>query len=133
MAGRRRTILRDGADPIDQYVGARLRERRVWQKLSQSDLAQIIGVTYQQAQKYENGTNRVSASTLWKFAKALGVDVPYFFENLPKTTIRIEAATKELSKATEAGSAVKFAREVMRIPDKGTRDAIMLLMRKLAR
>jgi transcriptional regulator with XRE-family HTH domain len=79
---RRRTIKDDGPDPIDRYVGARVRARRVGVRLSQTKLGEAIGVTFQQVQKYENGTNRIGASNLFKIAKTLGVDVAYFFEGV---------------------------------------------------
>jgi len=79
----RRTVKDFGPDPIDQYVGSRIRARRVGLRMSQTKLGQTIDVTFQQVQKYENGTNRVSASNLYKIAKALGVDVSFFYEGLP--------------------------------------------------
>jgi len=82
LAMRRRTIKDDGPDPIDRYVGSRVRARRVGIRLSQTKLGEAIGVTFQQVQKYENGTNRIGASNLFKIAKTLGVDVAYFFEGV---------------------------------------------------
>ena len=68
---------------IDKYVGSRVRARRVGLRLSQTNLGQAIGVTFQQIQKYENGSNRVGASNLFKIANALGVPVSFFFEGMP--------------------------------------------------
>jgi transcriptional regulator with XRE-family HTH domain len=59
-----------------------VRARRVGIRLSQTKLGEAIGVTFQQVQKYENGTNRIGASNLFKIAKTLGVDVAYFFEGV---------------------------------------------------
>lgn len=67
-------------DMLDRYVGRRLRWRRRLLGLSQTDLADRIGVRFQQIQKYEAAANRVSAARLWLIAGALGVDVQYFFE-----------------------------------------------------
>ena len=72
------------ADPIDRYVGSRLRVRRLGLGMSQTKLGQAIGVTFQQVQKYENGANRVGASNLYKMAKALGIDVGFFYDGLPQ-------------------------------------------------
>ena len=66
---------------IDFQVGARLRGRRKQLGMTQSNLAEALGVTFQQVQKYERGANRVSASTLYELAGALGVDIGYFFED----------------------------------------------------
>jgi transcriptional regulator with XRE-family HTH domain len=67
---------------IDIQVGERLRSRRKQLGMTQSHLAGALGVTFQQVQKYERGANRVSASTLYEMAAALGVDIAYFFEEL---------------------------------------------------
>src|SRR5512133_4381836 len=67
---------------IDRYVGARIRERRIMLGLTQQQLADLIGVTYQQAHKYERGINRVSAGRLFEIAQVLSVPVNYFFDGL---------------------------------------------------
>ncbi len=70
------------ADLIDKHVGLQIRNRRTVIGLSQEKLADSVGVTFQQIQKYERGTNRVSASRLFNFSKALGVSINYFYEGL---------------------------------------------------
>lgn len=70
------------ASAADRHVGARIRERRVMLGLSQQQLAQMIGVTYQQAHKYERGLNRISAGRLYEIAQVLSVPVSWFFEGL---------------------------------------------------
>ena len=70
------------AHDVDRHVGARMRERRIALGLTQQRLADLIGTTYQQAHKYERGLNRVSAGRLHLLARALGVEVGYFFEGL---------------------------------------------------
>jgi transcriptional regulator with XRE-family HTH domain len=67
---------------VDRHVGARMRDRRIMLGLTQNQLAELIGVTYQQAHKYERGINRMAAGRLYKVAQVLGVDVSYFFEGL---------------------------------------------------
>ena len=69
---------------VDHYVRKRIRERRREIGMSQTKLADALGGSMQQVQKYEAGTNRVMASRLWDIAKALEVDVGYFFEGLEK-------------------------------------------------
>jgi len=78
----RRSVVNEGPDPIDRFVGARIRGRRLGMRISQTKLGHAIGVTFQQIQKYESGTNRVGASNLYRIAGALAVDVAYFFEGL---------------------------------------------------
>ncbi len=69
-------------NPIDVHVGARIRLRRTLLGISQSTLAAMLGLTFQQVQKYEKGINRVSSSRLVDLANALDVSVPYFFEEM---------------------------------------------------
>jgi transcriptional regulator with XRE-family HTH domain len=70
------------ANAADRHVGARIRERRVMMGLSQQQLAKMIGVTYQQAHKYERGLNRISAGRLFEIGQVLDVPVSWFFEGL---------------------------------------------------
>src|SRR5438128_10364411 len=67
---------------IDDHVGSRIRERRIMLSLTPQQLAELIGVTYQQANKYERGINRVSAGRLFEIGRVLGVPVGYFFEGI---------------------------------------------------
>lgn len=69
-------------DPVDVHVGARIKHRRVLMKISQERIAEAVGVTFQQQQKREAGSNRVSASALWRTANFLGVPVSFFFDGL---------------------------------------------------
>jgi transcriptional regulator with XRE-family HTH domain len=73
---------RSRAQDVDRYVGARMRERRIMLGLTQQQMAELIGVTYQQAHKYEKGINRIAAGRLFTIAQALGVDVGYFFDGM---------------------------------------------------
>jgi transcriptional regulator with XRE-family HTH domain len=68
---------------VDVHVGSRLRMRRQIISMSQEKLGELLGITFQQVQKYEKGTNRISASRLFYAAKILGVPVQAFFEDLP--------------------------------------------------
>lgn len=68
--------------PVDSHVGRRLRARRRLLGLTQEKLAQAVNIRFQQIQKYESGANRISASRLWSLAKALKVNVSYFFEGM---------------------------------------------------
>ena len=73
----------EGANPVDVHVGSRLRLRRNLIGLTQTELADRVGLTFQAVQKYERGENRISASRLHQFSQALGVSVSFFFEGLP--------------------------------------------------
>jgi transcriptional regulator with XRE-family HTH domain len=79
------------ANPIDRHVGNRVRMRRKMLDMSQTKLGDALGITFQQVQKYENGTNRISASRLQQMCHILQVPVSFFFEgapNLPGQTPR---------------------------------------------
>lgn len=80
---RKPAVARTGSDnpnPVDIHVGGRLRMRRSMLGMSQETLADSVGLTFQQVQKYERGFNRVSASRLYQFSKILDVPVSYFFD-----------------------------------------------------
>jgi transcriptional regulator with XRE-family HTH domain len=86
-----RGTMNDEADarlpnPVDLHVGARIRLRRRMQQVSQEKLADALGLTFQQVQKYERGANRVSASKLYEIAAALKAPVSYFFDGLADPT-----------------------------------------------
>src|SRR5580692_1805507 len=81
---------------IDRYVGARIRERRIMLGQTQQQLADLIGVTYQQAHKYERGINRVSAGRLFEIARVLSVPVGYFYEGLGEDAGRSETPRERM-------------------------------------
>jgi len=70
------------ANSVDKRIGQRVKQRRLETGMSQERLAELLGVTFQQIQKYEKGVNRVAASRLFELASALGVGLAYFFEGL---------------------------------------------------
>jgi transcriptional regulator with XRE-family HTH domain len=74
---------RTSVEPVDAYVGTRVRARRQQLGMSQTALANGLGVTFQQVQKYERGANRIGASRLARIAEVLQVQVPYFYEGAP--------------------------------------------------
>jgi transcriptional regulator with XRE-family HTH domain len=74
--------MKNEADPVDVHVGARMRQRRFILGQSQVGLAEDLGVTFQQVQKYEKGTNRVSASMMFRAGASQGVPPAYYFEGL---------------------------------------------------
>ena len=91
--------------PVDIHVGARLRQRRHLVGLSQSKLGESVGLTFQQIQKYERGTNRISSSRLYEFAKVLAVPVSYFFDEMPANAFSGRPLSGHGRKASgEAGS-----------------------------
>ncbi len=69
--------------PVDVHVGSRLRKRRTLLGMSQTTLAEALGLTFQQVQKYERGANRISSSRLYDLARVLDVPIRYFFDDMP--------------------------------------------------
>ena len=73
-------------NPVDKHVGNRVRMRRMMLKMSQEKLADGLGITFQQVQKYEKGSNRIGASRLQHIATILDVEPSFFFEDAPQTS-----------------------------------------------
>ncbi len=91
--------------PVDVHVGKRIRHRRWLVGMTQQQLAERVGIKFQQIQKYETGANRVSASRLWDIADALSVEVSFFFEGLDNATassIRTDGVPADLLGDKEA-------------------------------
>ena len=89
-----------GATAVDSYVGQKLRARRIFLGLSQTEVADAIGITFQQIQKYEKGANRVGASRLLQISDALGVSPVYFFDGVPTVGKKMPAPQEgELSES----------------------------------
>jgi len=87
MNGTVRGRLSDGTpNPIDLHVGSRVRMRRSLLGMSQERLASELGITFQQVQKYERGSNRIGASRLWDLAQVLGVNVDFFYQDIDAST-----------------------------------------------
>lgn len=76
-------MTKKSPNPIDKHVGSRVRMRRMMVSMSQEKLGEKLGITFQQIQKYEKGTNRIGASRLQQIANVLGVPVGFFFEGAP--------------------------------------------------
>jgi len=76
-------MRRKGPNPVDKHVGNRVRMRRLMLHVTQERLAEALGITFQQVQKYEKGVNRISASRLQQISDILQAPVPFFFEGAP--------------------------------------------------
>jgi len=85
--------------PVDVHVGGRVKQRRKLLGMTQTDLGDAIGLTFQQVQKYERGVNRIGASRLLALTQALDVSIDYFFEDMPSEVAAISPVTKGRGKA----------------------------------
>ncbi len=104
--------------PVDVHVGKRIRHRRWLAGMTQQNLAESVGIKFQQIQKYETGANRVSASRLWDIADALDVNVSFFFEGLDQEA----GATEEVGGSAPADilgdkEALELIRSYYSIPE----------------
>ncbi len=124
----------EGPNPVDIHVGQRIRMRRLMVGVTQTQLADELGLTFQQVQKYEKGTNRVSASKLYAICKVLTVPPEYFFEGLPKIG---ESSRKQQKVADEAhilstADGIELMRCFKKIDQKPIRRHIVGLVKSLA-
>src|SRR3979490_12355 len=98
--------------PVDVHVGARMRQRRTLLGMSQEKLGTAVGLTFQQIQKYERGSNRIGSSRLFEFAKVLDVPVSYFFDEMPSNAL----SGRPLAPRSHAGGASPGALPVDQSP-----------------
>jgi transcriptional regulator with XRE-family HTH domain len=114
--------LSKARSPADQFIGMRLRERRMMIGLSQQQFGELIGMTDQQVYKYEHGINSVSAGRLYEFARELGAPVEYFFEGLEKNEGQLPLRQRML---------LDIMRNIGEIKSEKRREAISQLTRAL--
>ena len=114
------SINRRGPTAVDIHVGQKMRARRMFLRMSQTKVADALGITFQQIQKYEKGMNRVGASRLQQISDALGVSPFYFFEGAP--TVGKKMPAPQEGELTE-GAIVSFL---------GTREGAVLVRSFLA-
>jgi len=119
------TARRPRPQDVDRHVGNRMRERRIMLGLTQQQLAELIGVTYQQAHKYERGINRIAGGRLYTIAQALGVEVAFFYEGIgaPAGAGKPTAHQRLL---------LELTRNFVAITDRRQQEAICNLARSLA-
>jgi len=113
------------ARAADRHVGNRIRERRVMLGFSQQQLAELIGVTYQQAHKYEHGLNRISAGRLYEIAQALRVPISWFYEGLDTQALPTEMSARERA-------CLELARNFVAIENEKFQEALSQMARALA-
>lgn len=117
-------------EQIDRYIGARIQELRLAHGMSRQDLGEKINVTHQQLQKYEIGTNRVSAGRLALIAKYLGTSVSAFYEGLDSS---LNAVATIVESNPNQRMCIEVSRNFMKIKNQEHKDAINSLVRILAK
>ena len=111
---------------VDKYIGERIYSIRLAQGFSRQQLSQIIGVTHQQLQKYEKGTNRISVGRLVLIAKALSKDISYFYEGL-------ESANSEPVVTQHQRMCIEVSRNFMKIENSEHQTAVNTLVKSLSK
>jgi transcriptional regulator with XRE-family HTH domain len=124
-------------NPIDQHVGSRVRMRRLMLAMSQEKLGAALGLTFQQVQKYEKGTNRIGASRLQQISQILQVPVAFFFEGLPSELAPYDSSGSALSVAqiddfVSGSDGLRLIGAFMRIDSAALRRRIVMLVQEIA-
>ena len=124
-------------NPVDKYVGSRVRMRRIMLGMSQEKLGEALGLTFQQVQKYEKGTNRVGASRIQQISEILQVPVSFLFEGGPSGTISAEGLSEGTSPAyvsdfLATSEGLALTRAFTRITDAKLRRSIVDMVEQIA-
>jgi transcriptional regulator with XRE-family HTH domain len=125
---REHPMPRKNPDPLDIEVGRKVRALRLERSMSQERLAEALGLTFQQVQKYEKGANRISAGRLQRIAEILGVPTAAFFAD----TSSLDAPAQKLYEVADAGAALRLLRAYARIPSSSVKRALTTLAEELA-
>ena len=124
------------ANPIDGQVGNRLRLRRMMIGMSQERLGELLGLTFQQVQKYEKGVNRIGAGRLFEIARILGVPIFYFYEGVADQLTAApgfaESETPPVLEFVSSGEGLQLSLAYMRIKDPKVRKRVLDLVKSLA-
>jgi transcriptional regulator with XRE-family HTH domain len=131
------SVVNKSSNPTDQHVGKRMRMRRLMLDVSQTDLANGLGVTFQQVQKYENRKNRVSASRLRHIAQIPQVPIPFFFEGAPTVKgqpngLNGAASPSYVSDFLATSDGLALVEAFVRIKDPRLKRAIVTLVKQIA-
>ena len=132
-------MAKKAPNPIDKHVGSRVRMRRMMLGMSQEKLGNALGLTFQQVQKYEKGTNRIGASRLQQISNTLQVPVSFFFDGAPNVQVgtRVEGMGEAPSPAyisdfLATSDGLALTKAFMRIPDSKLRRRIVDLVEQIA-
>ena len=121
-----------GGDPRDAEIGKRVRTLRLQRGLSQSELGALISVTFQQVQKYEKGTNRISAGRLQRIAEVLSVPVSFFFDGPEDGRKHSKSSVDVEFSFLQTEGALRLARAYARIKEPGVRLQLLRLTEAIA-
>jgi transcriptional regulator with XRE-family HTH domain len=124
------------ANPVDGQVGNRVRLRRMLVGMSQERLGELLGLTFQQVQKYEKGVNRIGAGRLYQVAQILGVPISYFYEGVIEQSAasarNSDSTTPPVMEFLSSGEGLQLTLAFMRIKDSKVRKRVIDLVKSLA-
>jgi len=124
--------MKKSPNAIDIHVGSRIRLRRTMIRMTQEQLADGLGITFQQVQKYEKGANRVGASRLQHISEILNVPIAFFFEAGPSAIIdQADEAAKSLAELMSSKESIALATAFHSIEDDRVRQSVLNLVRSL--
>jgi transcriptional regulator with XRE-family HTH domain len=129
------TVPKKQASEIDAHVGHRIRMRRMLLGMSQEKLGNLLGLTFQQVQKYERGVNRIGAGRLFEIARILGVKIEYFYEGIEDKTgpgFSEDVASPPLMEFISSGEGMQLSLAFMRIKDAKLRKRVLDLVKEIA-
>jgi len=132
MAAHLQLPRKKAPNPTDQHIGSRVRMRRKMLAMSQEQLAEALGITYQQVQKNEKGTNRIGASRLQQISHILQVPVAFFFEGAPNAATPHELPMAQIDDFVSDSNGLRLMRAFMRIDNAALRRRIATLVQEIA-
>ena len=120
------------ANPIDAQVGNRVRIRRMLIGMSQERLGDLLGLTFQQVQKYEKGVNRIGAGRLFEIARILGVPIDFFYDGVGASADSAAEAAPPVMEFVSSGEGLQLSLAFMKIKDPKVRKRVLDLVKSLA-
>lgn len=120
------------ANPIDSHVGSRVRMRRLMLDMSQEKLADALGLTFQQVQKYEKGTNRIGASRMQQISNILKVPVAFFFDGAPQPGKQLDQSRTAITRLLATPDGLALVTAFVKIKNPKVRRSVVQLVEHVA-
>lgn len=123
----------NGPDPVDIYVGSRVRLRRTVLGMSQERLAEQLGITFQQVQKYENASNRIGASRLYAISNILSVPVSYLYDGYQADASAVSEEISEFDRHMNSKESIELVKSYYKVQDEKVRKKLLELVKSMAK
>jgi len=125
-------VQKKQANPVDTQVGNRVRIRRMLIGMSQEKLGDMLGLTFQQVQKYEKGVNRIGAGRLYEISRILGVPIDFFYEGVAPEGSVSDSSAAPVMEFVSSGEGLQLSLAFMKIKDPKVRKRVLELVKSLA-